>query len=95
MLVDICDNHPVGNATTFSPACLLKRERRTNSRLWIAISGHWPQFDLGIATQNIPGIVGRSIIVDDVPLNEFVIMQKKEGQHVSLVPAARIKLYLH
>jgi hypothetical protein len=22
-------------------------------------------------------------------------MQKKEGQHVSLVPAARIKLYLH
>jgi hypothetical protein len=22
-------------------------------------------------------------------------MQKKEGQHVSLVPAARIKVYLH
>jgi hypothetical protein len=95
MLVDICHNYPVGDATTFSPAGLLKPERRTNSRLWIAIWGHWSQFDLGIATQNLLGIVGRSIIVDDVPLNEFVIMQKKEGQHVSLVPAARIKLYLH
>src|SRR2546421_9664844 len=95
VLIDISHNYPIGNATTFSPAGLLKRECRTNSRLWIAIWGHWPQFDLGIATQNLLGIVGRTIIVDDVPLNEFVIMQKKEGQHVSLVPAARIKLYLH
>jgi hypothetical protein len=95
MLIDICHNYPVGNATTFFPAGLLKRERRTNSRLWVAIWGHWPQFDFGIATQNLLGIVGRSIIVDDVALNDFVIVQKKEGQHVSLVPAARIKIYLH
>jgi len=80
MLIDICHNYPVGDATTFPPAGLLKRERRTNSRLGIAICGHWPHFDLGIATQNLLGIVGRSIIVDDVPLNEFVIMQKKEGR---------------
>jgi hypothetical protein len=95
MLIDICHNYPVSNATTFLPAGFVMRERRTSSRLWIAIWGHWPQFDLGIATQNLPGIVGRTIIVDDVPLNEFVIMQKKEGQHVSLVPAARIEVYLH
>jgi hypothetical protein len=48
-----------------------------------------------MATQNLLGIVGRVIIINDVPLNEFVVMQKKEGQHVSLVPAARIKIYLH
>jgi hypothetical protein len=48
-----------------------------------------------MATQNLLGIVGRSVIIDDVPLNEFVVMQKKEGQHISLVPAARIKIYLH
>ena len=95
MLIDICHNYPVGNATTFSPAGLLKGERRTYSRLWIAIWGHWPQFDLRIATQNLLGIVGRTIIVDDLPLNEFVMMRKEEGQHVSLVPAARIKLYPH
>ena len=95
MLIDICHNYPVGNATTFSSARFLKRERRTNSRLGIAIWGHWPQFDLRIATQNLLGIVGRTIIVDDLPLNEFVMMRKEEGQHVSLVPAARIKLYPH
>jgi hypothetical protein len=95
MLVDICHNYPVGNATTFSPAGLLKCERGTNSGFGVAIWGHWPQFDLGIKTHNLLGIVGRCIIVDDVSLNEFVIMQKKEGQYVSLVPAARIKVYLH
>jgi hypothetical protein len=57
--------------------------------------GYWPQLNLGIELQNPPRIIGRCIIVDDVSLNEFVIMQKKEGQHVCLVPAARIKVYLH
>src|SRR3954447_2571561 len=95
MLIDICHNYPVSTATTFFPAGLLKRKCRTDSRLGIAIWGHWPQFDFGIALQNLLGIVGRAVIVDDVPPNEFVVMQKEEGQHVSLVPAARIKIYLH
>src|SRR5260370_34588777 len=95
MLVDICHDNPVGNATTSSPVGLLKCEVGPKPGVRIAIWGHWPQFDLGIETQNLLGIVGRCIIVDDVPLNEFVIMQKKEGQHVSLVPAARIEVYLH
>ena len=95
MLVDICHNYPVSNATTFFPACLLKCKRGTNSGLGIAIWGHWPQFNLGITTQNLLGIVRRCIVVDDVSLNEVVIMQKKEGQHLPLVPAARIKVYFH
>ena len=40
MLVDICHNYPVGNATTFFPAGLLKRECGTNSGLGIAIWRH-------------------------------------------------------
>ena len=78
-----------------SPAGLQMRKLGTDSGLGIAIWGSWPQFDLGIETQNLLGIIARSIVIDDVPLNEFVVMQKKEGQHVRLVPAARIKVYLH
>src|ERR1700675_837213 len=95
MLVDVCHNHPVSNATAFPPAGLQKRKLGSDSGPGIAIWRGWPQFDLGIETQNLLGIIARSIVIDDVPLNEFVIMQKKEGQHVSLVPAARIKVYFH
>lgn len=95
VLVYVCDNYPVGNTTTFFPAGFLKRERGNNSGFRIGIRRHWPQFDLGIPTQDFLGIVGRLIVVNDVSLNKLVIMQKKEGQHVALVPAARIKIYFH
>jgi hypothetical protein len=95
MLVDICHDYPVGNATTFSPAGLQKRKQGFNSGIAIPTWVSRPQFDLGIGAQNFLGIVSRCIIVDDVPLNESVIMRKKEGQHVCLIPATRIKVYLH
>src|SRR4029077_15425127 len=95
MLVDICHDHPVSNATAFPPASLQKRKLGSDSGPGIAILGSWPQFDLGIEAQNLPGIIARSIVIDDVPLNEFVIMQKKEGQQVSLIPTACVKVYFH
>ena len=45
-----------------------------------------------MATQNLLGIVGRIIIIDDVPLDEFVIMREKERQHLRSSSSAHTDL---
>jgi hypothetical protein len=87
----ICDRPALLPATLF-PAVVEEIELGENKGIRVG-PDESPYFDPGVPLQQIDRSVGRAIVENHIPRNDWIVVPEKEYELPRVVPARRIEMY--
>ena len=90
VFVDVDDDDPVGDASTLLPAVIVVIGRRLYER--IAGDSKFSQGHLAVRGEQLTRPIGRSVVGDEVAVDDWVVVPEEERQHSLLVPAQRVEM---
>lgn len=94
VLITIDDDDPIGDAPGFLPAMIFDSDFRQFERVGFG-SNEAAHLDLSVRRQDVPGAVGRVLVVDDDALCDRFVMSEEIVDDTALVPADRVNVHAH
>ena len=90
VFVDVDDDDPVGDASTLLPAVIVVIGRRLHERG--AGDVKFAEHHLAVGGEQLARPIGRSVVGDEVAIDDGVVVPEEVREHPLLVPAERVEM---
>src|SRR6185312_12282856 len=86
---------PIRPFAALFPAAVVEGPIGEHPRGWVDEARSGTDFDVRFRLQDFERPVRRSVVKDDIAVDDLVIVPEEKSQHVRVVPAPRIQVHSH